>query len=83
MPESAPSKRGGARPGAGRPPQATVRIFATVKRSTAATLERMAKAKGLTRKRTTPFYGSVIDDIASLVTTEEPEYLKLARAVRA
>jgi vacuolar-type H+-ATPase subunit I/STV1 len=85
MPDATPHKVGGARPGAGRPPSSTVRIFATVKRETAEKLERIAKEKGFERRpsSTKPFYGGAIDALAESVETKEPEYVKLVKALAA
>jgi len=71
---------GGKRPGAGRPPAKTVRLSVTVSTDTAGKLERMAKARGLSRRKgAPPYYGTVIDEIVSGLSMPEPEYLKIAR----
>jgi hypothetical protein len=81
MPDDPPkSKCGGVRPGAGRIPNTNVKFKVTVTRETAAILERIAKAKGLVRRRgAPPFLGAAVDDLAKLAQTDEPAYLKAAR----
>lgn len=74
---------GGKRPGAGAPPADTVSMQFTIRRTTVAILERIARSKGLKRyKGGHPFYGAAIDELASKVATPEPEYLKIAREIQ-
>lgn len=74
---------GGKRPGSGRPPSNTVKLSITVHPSTAATLERIAKEKGLCRRKgAPPFLGAAVDALAATAVTKEPEYLRLAREAR-
>lgn len=71
---------GGKRKGSGRHPSNTLRLRVTVSRGTAAILERMARAKGLSRRRgAPPFLGAAVDELAATATTTEPEYLRIAR----
>lgn len=67
----------------GRPPSEhpTERIHCAVSRVTACKINRLAKAWGFIKTKGGKSYlGSVIDRICEGIETEEPEYLKLARA---
>lgn len=76
---------GGKRKGAGRPIADTVELFVTVRTATAAKLARKGNEMGLCKSRGggRPFIGAVVDHLAESLETQEPEYLRIARELRA
>lgn len=75
-----PDKRatnGGARPGAGRPPEGTEAFYARLSIDTRRMLERFAKAEGIPRRQRKRYWDEVFQKLLSKVKVPEPAYLGL------
>lgn len=74
-------KNGGARPGCGRKPNSSERIWAWVSRDTRVKLDRYARSIGLNKEGNRQYWSKIFDALAGKVDLPEPEYLTLARAI--
>lgn len=74
-------KNGGARPGAGRPPNDSERIWGQISRSTRVSLDRYARQIGISKSERRVYWEKIFTALLGKVELQEPEYLTLARAI--
>lgn len=81
MPKKRKRKNGGARPGAGRPPNSSEFFGARISRDTRVKLDRYARQAGITKEKSKPFWDRVFSGLLGKVDLQEPEYLTLANSI--
>lgn len=84
MTEAGKSRKqnGGARPGAGRPPNDSEEYHIRLGRNTRVLLDRFAKTVGLQRRAKSQFWDEIISRLLQDVNCPEPEYQQLIRKDR-
>lgn len=75
------NKRGGRRPGSGRPTTSSEWMWCRLRRETRVNLDRFARSIGLRKEERKAYWDAVFTALLGKVDLQEPEYLLLARAI--